>query len=81
MMKPKSEFEWEETGKLRIRSDNGRSAALRFFPSNKVISKTLAKFTKNDANQSNSENGIIPYLEKKKQNTGNSGHKNDKQED
>lgn len=65
-MKPKSEFEWEETGKLRIRYDNGHLAALRFFPSNKVISKTLAKFAKKGANEANDVNGIISHLEMKK---------------
>ena len=80
-MKPKSEFEWEDTGKLRIRYDNDHSAALRFFPSDKVISKTLAKFAKKGANEANGVNGIISHPEKKKQNTGNSSHKNDTQED
>lgn len=63
--KDKSEFEWDDTGKLKIRYDDEHSASLRFFPSDKVIAKTLAKLAKKPAIRSKDEGHTISPPEKK----------------
>ncbi len=64
--KKKSEFDWEDTGNLKIRYDDDHSAALRFFPSDKVIKETLAKYAKKPANRSKAESNTISPTNKKK---------------
>lgn len=63
--KDKSEFDWDDTGKLKIRYDDSHSASLRFFPSDKVIAKTLAKFVKKPAIRSKGERHTISSPKKK----------------
>ena len=50
--KDTSKFEWEDTGSLKIRYDNIHSAALRYFPSDKVIAENAAKFAKKTGKRS-----------------------------
>jgi len=55
MKKDKLECEWDETGKLKMYFDGNNSSTIRFFPSDKVVSETLAKFSKKTANQRESK--------------------------
>lgn len=65
-MKKKDEFNWEDTGNLKIRYNDKQSASLRFFPSDKVIAETAAKFIKKPAIESKSKTDTIPHKRKKK---------------
>lgn len=60
-MTEKLEFNWDDTGKLEIGVDGNRSATLRYEVSPKVVQETLAKFTKNTANQDSCKSNKTTY--------------------
>ena len=76
-MKPKSKFDWNDTGELKIRYDSETSASLRFFPADKVISKTTAKLLKTPCIETKHKININSPAVKNKPDTGKNKEKNE----
>ena len=80
ILKPKSIFDWNDTGELKIRYDSETSASLRFFPADKVISKTTAKLLKTPCIESKCKININSPVVKNKPDTGKNKEKNEIEE-
>lgn len=65
MRKSKVKYHWDDTGTMEIEIHGNEYANIRYRPSSKFVQETLAKFSKNAANQSKTEsNKLIPISSK-----------------